>query len=442
MASGRYPNLETGTPTSPTYSDLDEDRPEAPIRNTVPSSSAHPTLVNVARYHSPTSPRYTPTSPGYSDDEDRSASPRSSADVQSIQKMKAFRIDKDEYVINHFLGKGEYGVVFSVSNKNQEMFAAKFLKALQPASKIAPGEIELKVYDLLRQLPHPQLLQLVSTGDLLSTPAGFSTRVILTRVLGLSIWDTLNKAKEQDIQARARNGSTSSMTVPRVAFPLQSIKMMCQKIINGMDHLENLKVYHLDLKTANIYFTENEDFQLDFSDNSHSLIQLSDVTIQIGDFGVCRFHEVDGAATVPRIVQTQFYRAPEILLGLPYNTKADVWSFGAVAAELYTGDFLFPGAVGPDSEVSQFQKILTVTSARMPREMMKKREKYGSSRIGGNIHSYLKRSASSSSSTQGLLQLKRSDEAKAFFSMLTSVLILNPDSRPSFKKIKKNKFLV
>ena len=42
-------------------------------------------------------------------------------------------------------------------------------------------------------------------------------------------------------------------------------------------------------------------------------------------------------------IQSRFYRAPEIILGVPYTTAIDMWSFGAIIAELFTGFPLFPG---------------------------------------------------------------------------------------------------
>lgn len=40
---------------------------------------------------------------------------------------------------------------------------------------------------------------------------------------------------------------------------------------------------------------------------------------------------------------SRFYRAPEIILGLPYDTALDIWSIGCTLYELYTGKILFPG---------------------------------------------------------------------------------------------------
>lgn len=42
-------------------------------------------------------------------------------------------------------------------------------------------------------------------------------------------------------------------------------------------------------------------------------------------------------------IQSRFYRAPEVILGLPYGTPIDMWSLGCILAELYTGCPIFPG---------------------------------------------------------------------------------------------------
>lgn len=42
-------------------------------------------------------------------------------------------------------------------------------------------------------------------------------------------------------------------------------------------------------------------------------------------------------------VQSRFYRAPEVILRLPFGRPVDVWSMGCVLAELYSGRPLFNG---------------------------------------------------------------------------------------------------
>ena len=51
---------------------------------------------------------------------------------------------------------------------------------------------------------------------------------------------------------------------------------------------------------------------------------------------------------------TLWYRAPEILLGAShYITAVDVWSCGAIIAEMFLGKALFTG----DSEIDQLHRI-------------------------------------------------------------------------------------
>ena len=40
---------------------------------------------------------------------------------------------------------------------------------------------------------------------------------------------------------------------------------------------------------------------------------------------------------------SRFYRAPEVILGLPYDFAIDTWSVGCTLFELYTGKILFTG---------------------------------------------------------------------------------------------------
>lgn len=42
-------------------------------------------------------------------------------------------------------------------------------------------------------------------------------------------------------------------------------------------------------------------------------------------------------------IQSRFYRAPEILLGVPYNYAIDMWSLGCILLELHIGFPIFAG---------------------------------------------------------------------------------------------------
>ncbi|KAJ7528564.1 hypothetical protein O6H91_15G008200 [Diphasiastrum complanatum] len=55
-------------------------------------------------------------------------------------------------------------------------------------------------------------------------------------------------------------------------------------------------------------------------------------------------------------IQSRFYRSPEVILGLPYDTMIDVWSFGCILAELFSGHPLFPG----ENEVEQLACMMEI----------------------------------------------------------------------------------
>ena len=100
---------------------------------------------------------------------------------------------------------------------------------------------------------------------------------------------------------------------------------MFTQLCLGMKHVHDRKIIHRDLKPENILiYPKGEGGQ-----NG----------IKVIDFGSsCYEHE-----RIYTYIQSRFYRAPEIILGIPYTMAIDMWSFGCIIAELYTGYPIFPG---------------------------------------------------------------------------------------------------
>jgi len=86
--------------------------------------------------------------------------------------------------------------------------------------------------------------------------------------------------------------------------------------------LERARIIHCDLKPENIL-----------------LKQANKSGIKIVDFGSSCFED----EIIYTYIQSRFYRAPEIILGLRYTIAIDMWSFGCIMAELYMGYPIFPG---------------------------------------------------------------------------------------------------
>ena len=100
------------------------------------------------------------------------------------------------------------------------------------------------------------------------------------------------------------------------------------QILTTLAHLSapsrgDKRVIHCDLKPENVLLRSKH----------RSLIKLI-------DFGsACTIKE-----KAYTYIQSRFYRAPEVLLGLPYSAPIDMWSLGCLLMELHTGHPLFDGA--------------------------------------------------------------------------------------------------
>jgi cell division cycle 2-like protein len=116
--------------------------------------------------------------------------------------------------------------------------------------------------------------------------------------------------------------------------PLSTAEVKCllQQLLSGVAHLHAAWVMHRDLKPSNLLM-----------DNAGRLA--------ICDFGMARLYG-DPLKPYTQPVVTLWYRAPELLLGARrYGPEVDVFSVGALFAELLTRKPLFPTESGSEGEM-------------------------------------------------------------------------------------------
>uniref|UniRef100_M4CI11 Protein kinase domain-containing protein n=1 Tax=Brassica campestris TaxID=3711 RepID=M4CI11_BRACM len=135
------------------------------------------------------------------------------------------------------------------------------------------------------------------------------------------------------------SGGEVYFTMPR----LQSITIQC---LEALQFLHGLGLVHCDLKPENILV------------KSYSRCE-----IKVIDLGSSCF-ETDHLCSY---VQSRSYRAPEVILGLPYDKKIDVWSLGCILAELCTGNVLFQN----DSPASLLARVMGIIGT-IDQEMLTK----------------------------------------------------------------------
>ena len=113
------------------------------------------------------------------------------------------------------------------------------------------------------------------------------------------------------------------------------IKRFGIQLLQSLCLLDEYDIIHCDLKPENIL-----------------LKHPNHTALKVIDFGSSCF----GDKSLYTYIQSRFYRAPEIILGIPYTTAIDMWSFGCILVELHTGYPLFPG----ESEAEQLLCIMEV----------------------------------------------------------------------------------
>jgi dual specificity tyrosine-phosphorylation-regulated kinase 2/3/4 len=122
-------------------------------------------------------------------------------------------------------------------------------------------------------------------------------------------------------------------------LPLRSVRIIGRQILRGLEFVHSQGIVHCDMKPENIL-----------------LVPPSSLKVCIADFGsACRIGQKHF-----EYIQSRYYRAPEVILGLKYGPPIDIWSFACIMAELATGQPIFPG----HSEVNQL--MLQIETLGMP----------------------------------------------------------------------------
>ncbi|WOL09378.1 hypothetical protein Cni_G18131 [Canna indica] len=140
------------------------------------------------------------------------------------------------------------------------------------------------------------------------------------------------------------SGGEVYFTMPR----LQSITIQC---LEALQFLHGLGLIHCDLKPENILI------------KSYSRCE-----VKVIDLGSSCF-ETDHLCSY---VQSRSYRAPEVILGLPYDKRIDIWSLGCILAELCSGNVLFQN----DSPATLLARVMGITGPIDQEMLAKGRDTY------------------------------------------------------------------
>eukprot|EP00434_Breviolum_minutum_P004863 symbB.v1.2.004290.t1/scaffold220.1/size262620/14 len=207
-------------------------------------------------------------------------------------------------------------------------------------------------------------------------------------------------------------------------FTMGRLQKISKQILTALEYVHSLRLIHCDLKPENILI------------KSYSRCE-----VKVIDFGSSCF--VDDHLS--SYVQSRSYRAPEVMLGLPYSQKIDLWSLGCIIAELWTGYVLFQN----DSVQSLLARILGIigdfpyhlmTSGKyVPQyftqdgQLYQEIEGQPCPERGRRLHLLVPKKTS-------LRQRMRTDD-ELFLDFLSQLLQLDPTKRPGAAEASQHPFL-
>uniref|UniRef100_A0A915KIL4 Dual specificity tyrosine-phosphorylation-regulated kinase mbk-1 n=1 Tax=Romanomermis culicivorax TaxID=13658 RepID=A0A915KIL4_ROMCU len=225
-----------------------------------------------------------------------------------IQRTEIFC---NRYEIESLIGKGSFGqVVKAYDHLERCHVAIKIIKNKKPF--LNQAQIEVRLLELMNK--H----DIDSKYYIVKLKSHFMWRnhlCLVFELLSYNLYDLLRNTNFRGVS-------------------LNLTRKFAQQIAMALLFLSTpeLNIIHCDLKPENIL-----------------LCNPKRSAIKIIDFGSsCQIGQ--------RYIQSRFYRSPEVLLGIPYDTAIDMWSLGCILVEMHTGEPLFSGT----NEFDQMMKIIEV----------------------------------------------------------------------------------
>ncbi|XP_053321070.1 dual specificity tyrosine-phosphorylation-regulated kinase 2 [Spea bombifrons] len=203
------------------------------------------------------------------------------------------------YEVLDVIGKGSFGqVVRAFDHKVREYVALKIVRNDQRFHRQAAEEI--RILEHLKKQDKDNKMNIIHVLEHFN----FRNHMCITfELLNMNLYELIKKNKFE-------------------GFSLPVVRKFAHSILQCLNALHKNRIVHCDLKPENIL-----------------LKQQGRSAIKVIDFGSsCYDHQ-----HLYTYIQSRFYRAPEVILGIRYGMPIDMWSLGCVLAELLTGCPLLPG---------------------------------------------------------------------------------------------------
>ncbi|XP_026092934.1 homeodomain-interacting protein kinase 1-like isoform X3 [Carassius auratus] len=240
----------------------------------------------------------------------KSSNSHSEGDYQLVQHEILCSVS-NSYEVLEFLGRGTFGQVAKCWKRGtNEIMAIKILK--NHPSYARQGQIEVSILSRLSS-ENADEFNFVRSYECFQHK---NHTCLVFEMLEQNLYDFLKHSKFSPLL-------------------LKCIRPVLQQVATALMKLKSLGLIHADLKPENIMLVDPI---------------RQPYKVKVIDFGSASHVS---KAVCSTYLQSRYYRAPEIILGLPFCEAIDMWSLGCVIAELFLGWPLYPGA----SEYDQIRYI-------------------------------------------------------------------------------------
>jgi len=198
------------------------------------------------------------------------------------------------------VGRGQFGVVFLMKHPDGRRVVDKRL-GLTGMSEKERTDTRQEI-DLLRTLDHEHIVTLFDDFVDRNGPEEV-LHIIMEYCGGGSLADQVDQ--QQQLKRH---------------FDPGRVRRWLLQLASALAHVHSHRVLHRDLKTANVFLTEDDG-------------PRGGLDVRLGDFGISRLLSSQ-TSLAASCVGTPYYLSPELVAGHGYDDRADVWSLGVVAYEL------------------------------------------------------------------------------------------------------------
>lgn len=248
------------------------------------------------------------------------------------------------YVLDKPLGQGGQGEVW-LAHRHRGDFthrvAIKFLKPVHDNKDLQRFQNER---ELLAQLQHSNIAQLLGGGELLLNSNEPRPYMILELVEGLPL-----------IQYCQNND-----------FTLHQYLNFFLQICDAISYAHSNRVIHRDIKPANIIVTE-------------------DGVVKLLDFGIAKNLQSSETNTQTTPMLTLAYSSPEQVSGKPVSTTTDVYLLGLLLYEMLTGERAQASTTEIPSEVIHEITLKAPTPPSHVKSLISLKRNYSSRHLKGDL---------------------------------------------------------